>query len=102
MKRDSKSILIFLLALILISVGCTNFSDVPGKSVWSEGLWMIPWITALGSLWFFYSAYKQGKEKAIQFGQTENVPAYQFGQFYFGVGLFLTTIIIIWMTINNK
>jgi hypothetical protein len=69
----------FVLAMfaIVLLTGCANFHDEPGKSVWSEGMWIIPWITGIaGAIWLYqwykdYAAYKKypGAKKYKGFGK---------------------------------
>ena len=109
MKKVFKPILAFLIASVLLLTGCTDFADTPGKSIWSEGLWILPWLTGIGSTIFFYVAYKGSKSGSniIENGgvtdkEGGNVPIYQFGQFWFGVGLAVATIFIIWNVLSNR
>lgn len=110
MKKFNKNISMLLAATLFLFTGCTDFADTPGKSVWSEGLWLLPWITGLGSAFFFYIAYKSSKSGSnridasgkITNEEAGNVPIYEIGQFWFGVGLAIATIFIIWNTISNR
>ena len=117
MKKNSnlKIVTAFLIAIFFLMTGCADFADTPGKSVWSEGLWIVPWLTGLGSAYFFYVAYKGSKSgsfvkvpdpnkpgETIDQESDENVPIYEFGQFYFAVGFLIATIFIIWNTLSNR
>ena len=70
-------------------------------NLFGEGLWLILVIPFLASLWFLFVAYKKsksGSEKQLPGGGYDysdtNVPIYQIGQFWFGVVLFVATIVI--------
>jgi hypothetical protein len=119
MKKTLNVILTVMAAFAIVFLAsCTDFTDTPGKSVWSEGLWILPWLTGIGSAIFFYQAYKGSKSGSIVKvpdperpnvpGATidqesdQNVPIYKFGQFYFGVVLLIVTVFIIWNTISNR
>lgn len=56
--KNLKTIFAFLTACVFMLTSCTDFADTPGKSVWSEGLWILPWLTAIGAGIFGYQAYK--------------------------------------------
>ena len=101
-------LLLFVFSICLSLVGCADFADTPGKSVWSEGLWILPWVTGLGSLYFFYTAYVASKsnstirnEKGV-FDNTGNVAIYKIGRFWFGVALAIATIVIIIAVVGSK
>ena len=101
-----------ILAVAFLSVGfasCTDFADTPGKSVWSEGLWIIPTVTALGAAWFWYvsiKAHQSGSYKIIEGRLTKEdggkMPIWEIGQFWFAVGLTIATIFVIWNVVSNR
>lgn len=103
-----KTVIFFLMACICLT-GCVDFKDTPGKSVWSEGMWIIPWLTGLGSLTFFIISFiasrsgwtKQDKEKGITSGN-EKIPIYKVGKFWFGVILAVATVVIIIAQISAR
>jgi hypothetical protein len=81
-----------LLLAILFLTGCADFSDTPGKSVWSEGLWILPWATGIGaalSLYKFGGAY-------LKFKDYEGKKKLSYGWLIFAGALTLATIVIIW------
>lgn len=97
---------LLLFALLLMSAGCGKHSD--GTSVWAEGLFLVALLPFLGSLYFFYTAYKASKSNSTtQVGttvidNTGNVPIYKTGRFWFGVALIVATIAIIWAVNSDK
>ena len=99
-----KLILFSLLTVLLMS--CGKFSD--GTSVWQDGLIIIPLLTGLGSLIFFYIAWlksKSGSEQQTPTGykySDKNVPLYKIGQFWYSVALAVATIVIIIMVNADK
>jgi len=71
-------------------------------SAFGGGLWIIPTITFLGSLWSFYRGYRSSKSNSsltnIRVDNTGNVPIYQTSGFVFGCILLAATIgIVLWM-----
>lgn len=89
-----KSLLAFLfLAVVLTS--CGHFHDAPTVSVWADGLWVTFWLPFLGSLPFFYQAYKGSKSSSLTRPDSQlawqpsdkNVPIYKIWRFWFGVAL---------------
>lgn len=107
-QKIMKKLTFLLLAAIVFLPGCADFKDTPGKSVWSEGLWILPWLTGLGALAFFIIAYlasKSGSTKQTERGITssdKNVPIYKVGKFWLGVALAVATLAIIISVINNR
>ena len=111
MKRVLNVLSIVLVALFVLS-GCAKFED--GTSVWADNLWIVPSLTAIGSLIFLIVAYLGSKSNStttiypkdggqpIVTDNTGNVPIYKFGQFYFAVALAVATIIIILMVTIGK
>lgn len=98
-------IYLFLLALIL--AGCGKFRD--GSSVWQEGLWILPWLTALACLFFGYKTYidwQSGWQRdELNAGHTEGeekLPLYKIPYLYFTIGFLIATIAIIWMVNAEK
>lgn len=104
-KTVMKKLLFFLIACVAL-MSCGHFHDEPTKSVWAGGLWVLPWLTAIGSVIFFVLAYLSSKSNsttqrntgsagAYVEDNTGNVPIYKLGFFWFGVILAVATIIII-------
>lgn len=85
-------------ASVLFLTGCADFKDTPGKSVWSEGLWIIPVITALGAL---ASLYKFGAAY-LKFKDYEGKKKLNYGWLYFAVALTVATIVIIWKVVAER
>lgn len=90
---------------------CGKYAD--GTSVWGGGLFIIPWVTGIGSLVCFYVAYLSSKSNSTtQVGtggprptvkdNTGNVPITKIGWFWFGVALAVATIIIVIMVNADK
>jgi hypothetical protein len=110
MKKIKQSIFAVMAIAMFVLTGCTDFADTPGKSVWSEGTWILPWVTGIGSAIFGYITYKAATSGSYSIDPVtgvrtdfdENVPFYKIGQFYFSVGLFIATVFIIWNTISNR
>ena len=108
--KNLKTIFVFLIACTFLLVGCADFADTPGKSAWSEGLWILPWLTAAGAAIFGYQAYKGSKSGSriydaqgrVTNDDAGNMPIYTFGQFWFAVGLTIATIFIIWNVVSNR
>lgn len=104
-----KLIFIFLSLITFFSVGCTDFADTPGKSVWSEGMWIAPWMTGIGAAIFAWKAWKAHKSGSyiVENGRITDkdggkIPIYQIGWFYFAVGLTIATVFIILNVISNR
>jgi hypothetical protein len=93
--------------LVLLFASCSHYVDDPNKSVWSEWLWVIPWLTGLGAIVFFILAYRSVKNSSID-NKTGNINysnKFSFsktGFFWFGVGLLIATIWIIWDVNRNR
>lgn len=110
MKRIKQGIFAFLAFAILFLTGCTDFHDAPGVSVWSDGLWVLPWLTGLGCAFFAYKTYKSAtsgsysidQQTGVRTDYDENVPFYKIGWFYFAAGLFIATVFIILNVISNR
>lgn len=107
--KSVKLIPISILCLFLTS--CAKFKD--GTSVWQGGLWVLPWLTALASLFFLWKAWKASKSGSWYWGKDErgvdkmiqskeNVPIYKTGWFVFSVCFFFATVAIIWMVNSDK
>lgn len=108
-----KKVIYFLLVMMisLIAQSCGKFSD--GTSVWQAGLWIIPTITGLASLFFLFLAYRDSKSGSWYWGKNsrgvdvkieskENVPIYKTAFFAFFAILLLVTIgIIIWVNADK-
>lgn len=102
--------LYFLLAAFVgtFLTSCGKFTGTD-ESVWGDGLIVLPILTALASVVFFYTAFRASKSNSTQQipGQgtkdnTGNVPIYQSGRFWFGVGFLLATIgIVVWQNIEK-
>ena len=97
-------VLLFLLAAIIFT-SCATFADDPTKSVWSEGLWILPWLTGLGSAFFFYQSYravKSGSIKGWKQNADEKFKFYKSGKFWFGIILLAATIVIVLAVIGDR
>lgn len=100
------TLLLLLAACCFLLPSCAHFRD--GQSVWAEGLWIIPWLTGLGSVFFFYLAYRSSKSNseirtwAYYKDNTGNVPIWGHGFFVFFVGLLIATIAIIVIQTGEK
>ena len=75
------------------------------------GLWIIPLLTLIGSLIFFYQSYKASKSVSVRhpnsagkpaFVSDENVPIYKVGVFKFAVALLVATIVIFFMMYSDR
>lgn len=102
-----KKITIFtLLSTLLMS--CGKFRD--GSSIWQGGLWLIFVLPLLGSIPFFYTAYKASKSGSVtrdpktmlEIQSDENVPIYKIPQFWFGVALVIAAVVFIIMQNHEK
>ncbi len=102
-----KKLLPFIAAVLCSSLtGCVKFHD-EDKSVWAEGLWIIPLLTGLGSAWFFFLGFKSQKSGStinplLGGGDGGKMPIWQLGKFWFGVALAVATIVIIISVISNR
>lgn len=75
----------------LFLTSCADFADTPGKSVWSEGLWIIPWVSGLGSAWFSFSWAKD----YIAYKKYPGYKKYKgYGYLIYGAALLVATIVI--------
>lgn len=103
-------LMMFFLTMFLFS--CSKFHGTD-QSVWSKGLWIAPWLTALGSAVFFVISYIASRSGSTIQDKTKppgqqiiksdiNVPIYKIPQFYFGVALAVATIVIILMVNSDK
>lgn len=94
--------------VVLLFASCAHYPDDPTQSVWSKGLWILPWLTGLGSIPFFYFAYQASKSNSTtntnkgKIDNTGNVSIFKTGQFWFGVVLVIATIVIIAVVNGNK
>lgn len=100
MKREISgwSLLICLFLTSLFLASCTDFADTPGKSVWSEGLWILPWATGLGSL---ACLYKFGAAYLL-FKEYKGKKKLSYGWLIFAGALIIATIGIIWKVIAER
>lgn len=101
-----KQLFFVLLASILLT-SCGHYAD--GTSVWAGGLFIIPLLTFAGGCVFTVQAYIASKSNSTKQTETQgtldntgNVPIYKIGRFYFGMALFLATLIIIIMINADK
>lgn len=78
----------------------------------SGGLWVIPLITLLGSVWFFYIGYRAWKSGSRWWGKKDGVDVIMesedrvkwinVGQNWFGIILFAATLgILLWMYLEK-
>ena len=96
-----RQFILLLLSALLFLTGCTDFKDTPGKSVWSEGLWLLPWVTGLGAAacaYKFGSAYK----KYSDYKKAGNKARLGYGWAIFAGALVIATIVIIWKVITER
>lgn len=98
---------LFILTIACFTLtSCGKFSD--GTSVWQGGLFIIPLLTFVGSVIFFYQAWRSSKSNSKQSSytgtkdNTGNVSIFSMGRFWFGVGLLIATIAIIIMVNSDK
>lgn len=89
-----------LYSLLILLSSCARHRD--GGSGWDGGLWIIPTLTGLASLWFCYLSVKASKSNSTQQmpdgsikNNTGNVPVYKMGKFYFFLIFLLATAAII-------
>jgi hypothetical protein len=84
-------------------LSCAHFHDDPSVSVWSGGVWILPWLTGIGSIVCYVLAYLSSKSNSTTqtkhgtIDNTGNVPITQIGWFWFGVALTVATIIIVYV-----
>jgi hypothetical protein len=102
-----KSIKVFLMLLLTVAMcSCAHFHDEPTKSVWSSGLWILPWVVGLAALVCFAIAYfssKSNSDQQVDLGtpnahtedNTGNVPIYKISFFWGGVFLTIVDVAII-------
>lgn len=107
MKQISQFFVVFMLSLFAMS--CGKFHD-DGTSVWQGGLWIIPCVLILASLYSFYRAYKQWKSGSAWWGQDEKgvakrmeskekVNFFSIGATRFGI-IFLLAFIVVVIVVN--
>jgi hypothetical protein len=105
MKKNLKALAVLVAAFIFTS--CATFTGT-STSVWSDGLWIIPWLTGIGSLVFLGFAYRSSKSGSVISGPNgeeqsdENVPIYKIGTFWYGITCLIATLLIIWNVVSNK
>jgi len=99
--------LFIFFCMVTLMASCGKMSD--GTSVWAEGLWIIPTLTTLATLFFGYKAGKQhsgGSWKIIGGWVTDEdggkIPIWKTPYFVFFVGFFLATIgVIFWVNLEK-
>lgn len=92
----------FLFVVTLLLTGCADFADTPGKSVWSGGLWLVPWVLALAFIFFAYRTYQAWKS-GTKVKQTDKKPTLtSIGYFWFAVIILVFLIAVIIDTIGNR
>lgn len=91
-----------LLFILLVALtGCGVHRD--GTSVWSDGLFIVPLLPIVGSLYFFITAYQSSKSgstinQRFGGGESGNVPIYKLARFWFGMALLVAAAgIIFWV-----
>lgn len=99
-QKIMKKLTFLTLLCAVFLTGCADFKDTPGKSVWSEGLWLIPWLTGLGAIAFFAISYFASKSGST--AGSKSVPIYKIGKFWLGVALTVATIVIVVSVISGK
>lgn len=96
-----------LAALITILAGCT-FHDDPEKSVFSEGLWIIPTILFLAAGWNLYMSIKKAKSGAHRQvnsgGYVEEKPLkfWEVNNFKYFVGFLVAAAAVIILVISDR
>lgn len=101
---------ILLFALVCLTLGgCANFAGT-SQSVWSDGLWILPWLTGIGAVIFLVSAIigsKSGTEQQIRGTGTvysdENEPFWTSPRCWWFCGILaLATIVIIIAVVSSR
>lgn len=96
--------LLFILTVIMLT-GCGHHRD--GTSVWSDGLFIVPLLPIVGSIYFFVTAFQSSKSGSTinpVFGGGEggNIPVYKLARFWFGVALLVAAAgIIFWVNMEK-
>lgn len=103
-----KKIIFILLFPVIALLSCSHFADERSVSVWSDGVWILPLLTTIGAIIFFYRTFRASKSNSDQQvwenGQpitkhnTGNVkPGHEGnkGNLIFAIGFTLATIVII-------
>lgn len=93
-----KRLLFFAFAATFILTGCADFKDTPGMSVWSDGLWILPWATGLGAV---ASLYKFGAAYLL-FKEYKGKKKLSYGWLIFAGALIIATTVIIWKVIAER
>lgn len=90
----------------LFLTGCGRHRD--GTSVWAEGLWVLPAVLSIASLWFFFVAWRasrSGSSKQIPGRGTvysdENVKIWKVWAFWFGVA-FAAATVVMFIVVNGE
>ena len=108
-----KTLQFLAFALVVFTLAsCGKFHD-DGTSVWQGMLWVIPAITLIGSAIFFYKSYQSYKSGTVvqksreegggfRYDKDIKTPIYKMGFFWFGIALFVATVIIIIMVNADK
>lgn len=93
-----KSFMLLMLSAMLFLTGCADFHDEPGKSVWSEGGWLVFWIPFLGALWFLSLGYRGSQSPAMKNGRqiADKTPITKVWKFWLGVVLVAVSIGVVW------
>lgn len=91
-------LLLFVFSICLTLASCADFHDDPGKSVWSEGLWILPWATGLGAAACLFQFYKAWRAHKGYDGRKK----LSYAWLYYTAALIVATIVIIGMVIGNK
>lgn len=93
-----KKLFLFAITALLFLSGCADFHDEPGNSVWSEGLWVLPWATAIGSVLSFI----QFGKAYIAFQEYKGKKKLSYGWLIFAGALAIATVVIIYSVVSNR
>ena len=106
--RNMKSIIFLLIASVTMLTGCGKFHGT-NQSIWSEGMWIIPWGLGLAAAFSLYRAWvasKQPSERQLPGGgykyYREGIPFWKTTPFKFFIGFILALIgVIIWQNLEK-
>jgi heme/copper-type cytochrome/quinol oxidase subunit 2 len=103
-----KQLFILIIAITWFGLlSCAHFHDT-NTSVWSGGLWILPWLTGIGAIVCYVLAYFSSKSNSTTqtkhgtIDNTGNVPITKLGLFWFGVALTVATIIIVYVVNHGR
>jgi hypothetical protein len=112
MKRIATLTSVFLLALVFLCTGCTDFANSPGVSVWSGGLWILPTLLLIGALIFGYNAWTAynsgtveggGNDKPyVDYGKSVKPPMSKNGHLWFSVIFLVAFIVVVYVVVHGR